>query len=85
MTLPRPDETFAIYPKVKGIQVMNDMGQHMYNTYAGKWIPTRRDAAASSWTDCAVGSSSATLAPWRARTHAIRTYTTRDRRSVSTF
>ena len=27
------------YPKVKGIQVMNDMGQYMYSQYAGKWIP----------------------------------------------
>jgi hypothetical protein len=29
----------AIYPKVKGIQVMNDMGQYMFSGYAGKWIP----------------------------------------------
>ena len=28
-----------IYPKVKGIQVMNDMGQYMFSQYAGKWIP----------------------------------------------
>jgi hypothetical protein len=27
------------YPKVKGLQVMNDMGQYMYSSYAGKWIP----------------------------------------------
>ncbi len=32
-------ETLAIYPKVKGIQVMNDMGKYMFGTYAGKWIP----------------------------------------------
>lgn len=32
-------ETLDIYPRVKGIQVMNDMGQYMFSRYAGKWIP----------------------------------------------
>ena len=32
-------ETLKIYPKVKGIQVMNDMGDYMFSTYAGRWIP----------------------------------------------
>jgi hypothetical protein len=27
------------YPKVKGLQVMNDEGVYMFGTYAGKWIP----------------------------------------------
>ena len=27
-----------IYPTVKGIQVMNDMGQYMFSNYRGKWI-----------------------------------------------
>jgi hypothetical protein len=33
------EETLRLYPEVKGIQVMNDMGQHMFSQYAGKWIP----------------------------------------------
>ena len=32
-------EVLAIYPHVKGIQVMNDMGDYMFSTYRGKWIP----------------------------------------------
>jgi len=28
-----------IYPNVKGIQVMNDMGDYMFSNYRGKWIP----------------------------------------------
>ena len=28
-----------IYPTVKGIQVMNDMGQYMFSNYSGRWIP----------------------------------------------
>ena len=31
--------TLAIYPEVKGIQVMNDMGQYMFSRYRGQWIP----------------------------------------------
>ncbi len=32
-------EVLNIYPKVKGIQVMNDMGEYMFSQYAGEWIP----------------------------------------------
>ena len=32
-------ETLEVYPKVKGIQVMNDMGDYMFSQYRGKWIP----------------------------------------------
>jgi len=28
-----------IYPTVKGIQVMNDMGQYMFSAYRERWIP----------------------------------------------
>ena len=28
-----------IYPEVKGIQVLNDMGQYMFSGYSNKWIP----------------------------------------------
>jgi hypothetical protein len=33
------EETLKIYPRVKGIQVMNDMGEYMFSQYAGRWIP----------------------------------------------
>jgi hypothetical protein len=33
------EATLSIYPEVKGIQVMNDMGQYMFTRYRGKWIP----------------------------------------------
>jgi hypothetical protein len=33
------EEILAIYPKVKGIQVMNDMGDYMFSQYSGRWIP----------------------------------------------
>ncbi len=45
--LRKVQETLAIYPQVKGIQVMNDMGDYMFPRFAGEWIPdspSRRDA-----------------------------------------
>ncbi|MCY4264762.1 MAG: VWA domain-containing protein [Gammaproteobacteria bacterium] len=33
------DNTLDVYPEVKGIQVMNDMGDFMFNSYRNKWIP----------------------------------------------
>ncbi|MFV8818689.1 VWA domain-containing protein [Haliea sp. E17] len=33
------ENTLSIYPEVKGIQVMNDMGQYMFSRYRGQWIP----------------------------------------------
>jgi len=32
-------EVLDVYPAVKGIQVMNDMGDYMFSQYRGKWIP----------------------------------------------
>jgi hypothetical protein len=43
-------ETLDVYPKVKGIQIMNDMGEYMFTQYRGKWIPdspARRKAIVS--------------------------------------
>jgi hypothetical protein len=36
-----------VYPQVKGIQVMNDMGEYMFKSYRNEWIPDtpgRREA-----------------------------------------
>jgi hypothetical protein len=33
------EETLKVYPRVKGIQVMSDIGQFMFSQYAGQWIP----------------------------------------------
>ena len=32
-------EVLDVYPGVKGIQVMNDMGDYMFSQYSGRWIP----------------------------------------------
>ncbi|MEZ5490045.1 MAG: VWA domain-containing protein [Gammaproteobacteria bacterium] len=32
-------DTLDVYPNVQGIQVMNDMGDYMFDSYRGQWIP----------------------------------------------
>jgi hypothetical protein len=39
LVLKKVTEVLEIYPQVKGIQVMNDMGDYMFSQYQGKWIP----------------------------------------------
>jgi hypothetical protein len=56
LVLKKVSEVLRVYPTVKGIQVMNDMGEYMFSSYAGKWIPdtpARRSAInrrLASWT-----------------------------------
>jgi len=33
------ESVLKIHPRVKGIQIMNDMGNYMFSRYQGKWIP----------------------------------------------
>ena len=32
-------ETLEVYPTVKGIQVLNDMGEYLFKSYRNEWIP----------------------------------------------
>jgi hypothetical protein len=62
------------YPRVKGLQIMNDMGQYMYSQYAGKWIPDtpgRRKAIIARLRSWGVFSNSS---PVEGITRAIRTF-----------
>lgn len=44
LVMKKIEETLAVYPRIKGIQVLNDEGKYMFSSYAGKWIP---DSAAA--------------------------------------
>ena len=35
--------TLDVYPNVKGMQVMNDMGEYMFSQYRADWMPDTRD------------------------------------------
>ena len=67
-------ETLDVYPEVKGIQVMSDMGDYLFPSYRGKWMldsPTIRNSiirALSSW------STFSNSSPVEGITRAIRTY-----------
>jgi hypothetical protein len=39
LVMKKVNETLSIYPRIKGIQVLNDEGKYMFSSYAGKWIP----------------------------------------------
>ena len=67
-------ETLAIYPQVKGIQVMNDMGDYMFSRYQGVWIddtPALRNSIIRTLQGWAPFSNSS---PVEGITEAINTY-----------
>ncbi len=39
LVLRKVTEILSIYPTVKGIQVMNDMGEYLFSADQGRWIP----------------------------------------------
>ena len=39
LVMQKVHETLQVYPRLKGIQVMNDQGEYMFSQYAGEWIP----------------------------------------------
>jgi len=48
------EATLDIYPEVKGIQVLNDMGDYLFRNFAGEWIPDdpkRRELIISNLTN----------------------------------
>ncbi|MCB1747756.1 MAG: VWA domain-containing protein [Gammaproteobacteria bacterium] len=73
-------QTLQVYPKVKGIQIMNDMGAYMFPGYRGQWIPdtpARRKAIIERlYTWNAFSNSS----PVEGITTAIQTYYSPDRK-----
>ena len=74
LVLQKVAETLAVYPRLKGIQVMNDMGNYMFTQYAGTWIPdsdARRRAIIDRMRSWNVFSNSS---PVEGITKAISTY-----------
>ena len=74
MVVQKLSETLEVYPNLKGIQVMNDMGQYMFAQYAGQWIedtPARRRAIVNRLRDWNVFSNSS---PVEGITKAISTF-----------
>ena len=73
-------EALDIYPRVKGIQIMNDMGDYMYPEYAGRWIPDTTDRRRDMLRRLAGWSVSSNSSPVEGIQEAISTYYARDRK-----
>ena len=77
-------EVLNIYPKLKGIQVMDDEGGYMFTEYRGKWIPdspARRKAILDRFRGWQAFSNSS---PSEGIIAAVRTFWTRDH-SISLY
>ena len=73
-------ETLSVYPRVQGIQVMNDMGEYMFSRFAGRWIPdspARRDSIINTLRSWSPFSNSSPVEGIRA---AIDTFYAEDKR-----
>lgn len=78
--LRKMQEILSIYPRVKGLQVMNDMGDYMFSQYAGRWIqdtPARRRAIIKRLSDWKPFSNSS---PVEGITAAIKRFYRADRK-----
>lgn len=78
------NDVLNTYPRVRGIQVMSDMGDYLFFQYAGQWIPdtpARRSAIISRLAGWRPFSNSS---PVEGITRAIRTYHAPDKR-ISIF
>jgi hypothetical protein len=67
-------ETLAVYPRVKGIQIMNDMGTYMFSQYRGKWIPDTPARRRAIISNMSVWRSFSNSSPVEGITTAINTY-----------
>ena len=77
-------EVLNVYPKLKGIQVMDDEGGYMFTEYRGKWIPdspARRKAILDRFRGWQAFSNSS---PSEGIIAAVRTFWTRDH-SISLY
>ena len=73
-------ETLAIYPKVKGIQVMNDMGEYMFRQYTGRWIPDTPGRRSAILKRLRTWSPFSNSSPVEGITEAIRTFYAPDKK-----
>ena len=73
-------ETLNVYPRVKGIQIMNDMGTYMFSQYRGKWIPDTPGRRRAIVSNLNVWRSFSNSSPVEGIMAAIRTFYSRDKK-----
>ena len=79
-------ETLEIYPRVKGIQVMNDMGDYMFSEYAARWIPDSQSIRNQIVTRMETWRPYSNSSPVEGITRAVETFYAQDKKiSVYVF
>ncbi|MDC0973229.1 VWA domain-containing protein [Luminiphilus sp.] len=74
------EATLNIYPNVKGIQVMNDMGNYLFSRYAGQWIPDTPARRQLMLRNLANWNAFSNSSPVEGITQAVRSFYDRDKK-----
>ena len=74
------EATLNIYPHVKGIQVMNDMGNYLFSRYAGQWIPDTPARRQLILRNLANWNAFSNSSPVEGITQAVRSFYDRDKK-----
>lgn len=72
--------TLNIYPEVKGIQIMNDMGKYMFSHYQRKWIPDTKARRAAIIKRLRTWNPFSNSSPVEGIQKAIRTFFSQDKK-----
>ncbi len=74
------DDTLNVYPEVKGIQVMNDMGDYMFSSYSGDWMPDTPSSRARILSTLRTWNPFSNSSPVEGVTRAINTFYAPDKK-----
>ena len=74
------EATLNIYPNVKGIQIMNDMGNYLFSRYAGQWIPDTPARRQLILRNLANWNAFSNSSPVEGITQAVRSFYDRDKK-----
>lgn len=78
--LKKIEEVLTVHPKVKGLQIVNDMGSYLFSGYAGRWIPDTPGRRKEVIRKLASWKSFSNSSPVEGIKHAVRVYFRKDER-----
>ena len=73
-------ETLEVYPQIKGIQVLNDMGDYLFRSYRNEWIPDTPGGRESIINALRSWNSFSNSSPQEGIIEAIRTFNDSDKK-----
>ena len=66
--------TLDVYPNVKGLQIMSDMGSYLFSQYRGKWIPDTPGRRRAMVSNLRIWNTFSNSSPVEGITRAISTF-----------